>query len=223
MSGGSFNAGTLSNIDDCTAHVQSKLNRGTLSANSKPMLKDVQDWLARAKQELMEAHNFTWRRVFSYVDTVVSTYRYTLPADFGEGGYILRDITNDIRLTPIDSVSFDSIFPDVAGDSTSVPEYYTLKDRELWLSQPASGTYRLELEYERTGDDVSPNTVSYIPELMRFKMCDYAIYRSFIEIENWNAAQAYKGEWDGGIFQSKKRDTRKRWAALGYKARQWMV
>jgi len=223
MSGGAFNAGTLSDIDDCTDHVQNNLNRGTLGATSKPTLSEVQGWLARAKQELMESYGYTWKRVFAYVDTITSTYRYNLPADFGEGGYVLRDLNQNLRLSAIDPVSFDSLFPDVAGDSSSYPTYYTIKDRELWLSQPASGAYRLELEYDRTGDDVSPNTVSYLPELMRFRICDYATYRAFISLEMWGAAQAYKGEWDSGTFQSKKRDTRKRWAALGYKARMWMV
>jgi len=223
MSGVSFNAGTLSDIDDCITHVQSNLNRGTLSATSKPTSTEVQNWLIRAKQELMETHGFTWRRVFSYLDTVAGTYRYALPLDFGEGGYIIRDITNDKRLTPIDPTAFDSIFVDVAGDENATLTYYTIKDRELWLSNPAGGVYRLELEYMRTGDDSTSTDVSYLPELARYKICDYATYRSFIALEMWEAASAYKGEWTSGISVSKKRDNRKRWAALGYKVRPFII
>ena len=218
-----FTAGTLSDISDCVAAVGSNINRGTLSSTSRPKESEVQNWLIRAKQELAEAHGFTWRRVFSYMDTATDTYRYALPADFDEGAHVLRDITNDVRLTLIDNVSFDSIFVDVAGDSSAVPTYYTIKSNELWLSYPASGVYRFELEYNRTGDDTSATDVSWLPELMRFKMCDYATYRSFIVLQNWNGATAYKGEWSSGLGQSKRRDNRKRWAAVGYKARVWMI
>lgn len=223
MSGVSFTAGTLSTITDCVTHVESNLNRGTIGASSKPTSTEVQRWLIQAKQELMEFHGFTWRRVFSYADTSAGEYRYALPLDFGEGGHVIRDTTNDVRITQIDPVSFDSIFVDVAGDSSSYPEYYTIKDRELWLSQPASGTYRLELEYLRTGDDTSATDISYLPELMRFRICDYATYRAFLVLELYNSATAYKDDWLRGISQSKKRDNRKRWSATGYKTRPWFV
>lgn len=223
MSGVAFTAGTLSTLSTCADHVEGSLNRGTLSTTSNPTLAEVQRWLIQAKQELMETHGFTWRRVFSYADTSSGEYRYALPLDFGEGGYVIRDISNDVRLTQLDPVSFDSIFVDVAGDSSAYPTYYTIKDRELWLSQPASGTYRLELEYLRTGDDTTTTDVSYIPELMRFRMCDFAIYKSFIKLELWTAATAYKDDWLRGVQQSKKRDARKRWAAVQFRARPWFV
>jgi hypothetical protein len=218
-----FNAGTLPNITSCVTKVQSNLNRGTLSATSKPTLTDVQEWLIRAKQELAEQHGFTWKKVFSYMDTGASEYRYALPPDFGDGGYIIRDITQDIRLTVIDPVAFDTLFPDVAGSSSAAPTYCTIKGNELWLSQPASGTNRLELEYDRTGDDTSTTDISYLPELMRFKICDYATYRGFIALERWDAANAYKGEWQVGSATTKKRDVRKTWKALGYKVRPFII
>ena len=218
-----FTAGTLSDIDACVTEVQGNINRGTLSTSTKPTLLQVQHWLIRAKQELAERHNFTWRRVFSYINTVSDTYRYALPPDFGYGGYILRDTTQDERLTPIDTTAFDTLFPDVAGESTDSPGYYTIKGNEIWLAAPASGVNRLELEYDRTGDDTSPNDVSYIPELMRFRICDYATYRSFIALQRFDAASAYKGEWDSGMATTTKADSKKRWKAQGYKVRTWFV
>lgn len=223
MSGVSFNAGTLSTITSCVSHVESNINRGTLSATSKPTSTEVQNWLIRAKQELMDTFGYTWSRVFSYMDTTAGTYRYALPLDFAEGGYVIRDITQDERLTPVDSVLFDTLFPDVAGDSNAAPSYYTIKDRELWLSQPAGGTYRLEIEYLRSGDDSTTTDVSYIPELMRFRMCDYATYRSFVALQMWNDANVYKAEWEISLGKSNKRDKKKRWAAQGYKVRPYIL
>ena len=218
-----FNAGTLSDIDDCVTQVQNNINRGTLSSSTNPTTTEVQNWLIRAKQKLMEIHGYTWRRVFAYLDTSSGEYRYALPLDFGQGGHILRDITQDERLVYVNPTSFDTTFPDVDGDSSGEPEYYTIKDRELWLSREASGTYRLELEYDRTGDDSTTTDISYIPEARRFDMCDYATYRAFIKLEMYNSAQAFKVEWAESTNQSKFTDTRKRWKALGYKRRLWFI
>jgi len=218
-----FNAGTLSDISDCVTEVENNLNRGTLSSSSNPTSTQVQNWLIKAKQKLMEIHGYTWRRVFAYMDTSSGEYRYALPADFGSGGHVLRDITQDERLVPIDPVMFDTMFPDCAGSDSSYPEFYTIKDRELWFSKPTSGVYRLELEYARTGDDSSASDVSYIPELRRFDMCDYAIYKSFVVLRLFEAAAPYKQEWIESTNISKSIDTRKRWSALGYKRRLWVI
>jgi len=223
MSGADFNAGTLSTIEDCIAKVASNINRGVLSGTSKPTENEVQTWLIDAKQRLQEAHNFTWQRIYVYMDTTTDEFRYALPADFQQGGHIIRDTSNDIRLVYVDSVSFDSVFIDPGNDNSSTPEYYTIKDREIWLAQPASGAYRLELEYSRSGDDSTPTDISYLPELMRFKMCEYATYRAFLSLQMWEGANAYKSLWEQGIGVSKSKDTRKRWAAMGYQARRWFI
>lgn len=219
MGGVSFNAGTLADIDDCVTHVQSNINRGTLSATSKPTSTEVQNWLIRAKQELMDTFGFTWSRVYAYMTTSSGEYRYALPLDFAEGGFVIRDTTQDKRITVIDPVSFDSIFTDVAGGGSDAPTYATIKDRELWLSALASGTNTLEIEYLRSGDDSTTTDITYIPELMRFRMCDYATYRSFVALQMWNDANVYKSEWEYALGKSNKRDKKKRWAALGYKVR----
>jgi len=223
MTGVSFNAGTLSTITTCVSHVESNINRGTLSSSSKPTSTEVQNWLIRAKQELMDTFGFTWSRVFAYMDTTANEYRYAFPLDIAEGGYVIRDITQNVRLTVIDPVAFDTIFPDVAGLASDAPEYCTIKDRELWLSAPAAGTYRLELEYYRSGDDSTTTDISYIPELMRFRICDYATCRSFVALQMWNDAQVYKAEWEYALGKSNKRDKKKRWAAIGYKVRPYII
>ena len=79
------------------------------------------------------------------------------------------------------------------------------------------------MQYDRTGADVSTDDVSYLPELMRFRMCDYATYRAFITLENWNAAQTYKEEWRVSSVTSKRRDMKNKWKSQGYRVRSWFI
>jgi len=216
-----FTAGTLGTIADCQTQVENNINRGTLSATTTPSTTEVQNWLIRGKQELQDSYGFSWRRAFKYADTVAGTYRYALPVDFGGGGTVLRDLTQNKRLDFMDATTFDTAYPDVAGSSNSTPVYYTIKDRELWIQTPADAVYRLELEYQRTGDDSTATDISYLPELMRFRVCDYATSKAFMRLQEWNAAGAYKSEWEYGKAQSKRGDGKKKWAAMNYMARNW--
>ena len=216
-----FTAGTLATIASCVSQVEQVLHRGTLSASTTPTSAQVQGYLKFAKQELCEQFGFTWKRTFSYAAPAAGEWQLGLPADFGGGAYVLRDITSDTRLSHIDSVTFDTLYPDVAGSSQAAPKYYTIKDRELWMHAPLNGTYTIELEYHRTGDDVTATDVSYLPELFRYKICTYAIYKSFILLQNWQAAQAHKSEWEMGLQKSKRGDGKKKWQAMGYMAKAW--
>ena len=216
-----FTAGTLATISSCASQVEQVLHRGTLSGSTTPTSTQVQGYLIFAKQELCEQFGFTWKRTFSYAAPAAGEWQLGLPADFGGGAYILRDITSDKRLSSIDHVTFDTLYPDVAGSAQSKPEYYTIKDRELWMHAPLNGTYTIELEYHRTGDDSTATDVSYLPELFRYKICTYAIYKSFILLQNWQAAQAHKSEWEMGLQKSKRGDGKKKWQAMGYMAKAW--
>ena len=216
-----FTAGTLSNLAACRTEVQGALHRGTLSSSTTPTSTQVNNFLAFAKQELSEEFGFTWRRKFSYAALAAGSWQYALPADFGGGAYVLRDITSDRRMSFVDATTFDTLYPDVAGSSQEVPKYYTIKDRELWLHAPANGAYTIELEYDRTGDDTSADDVSYLPEIFRFKICTYAKYQSFLLLHDYNAASIYKSEWKLGLKKSKKSDGRKKWMNMGYMAKSW--
>ena len=83
------------------------------------------------------------------------------------------------------------------------------------------GTTTLEIEYERSADDNTANDVSYLPQLMRFKIVDYATYRAFLVLQQFTAAQMYRGEWEAGMVHTKKADGRKRWAAGGFRCHNW--
>ncbi|MHC4748394.1 MAG: phage adaptor protein [Planctomycetota bacterium] len=225
-----FTAGTLSDFSDCVSQVQQVLHRGTLSATTTPTLIQVRSFLTFAKQELCEEFGFTWKRKFSYANPAAGHWQLGAPADFGGGAYILRDITSNKRLSFVDPTTFDTLYPDPAGSSQAVPSYYTVKDREFWMHAPLNGTYTLELEYQRTGDDAlglqssddtGESDISYLPEIFRYKICNYAIYKSFLMLQNWTAAQAYKSEWEQGLIKSRRNDGKKKWMDTGYMAKAW--
>lgn len=216
-----FTAGTLSTITNCISQVEQVLHRGTLSGSTTPTSAQVQSYLIFAKQELCEEFGFTWLRKYSYASPAAGEWQLGLPSDFGGSAYILRDITSNKRLSFVDPVTFDTLYPDVAGSSQEPIKYFTVKDRELWLHAPSNGTYTLELEYQRTGDDSTATDVSYLPEIFRYKICTYAIYKSFIMLQQWDAANIHKSEWESGLRRSRKGDGKKKWAAMGYQAKAW--
>ena len=217
-----FTAGTLSDVDDCISHVEKHLHRGTLGASSTPTSTDVQNFLIRGKQKLASKYGFTWKRKYAYASTAAGTWQYALPADFSGGGTILRETTSlDSRLIFYDPVTFDTAYSDPSGSDNTAPNIYTIKDRELWLHAPADGTYTLELEYQRSGDDSTSTDISWLPETARFQICDYAIYRSFVLLQNWDAAQIYKSEWVEDVADARHDNSGQKWAQMGYMARPW--
>lgn len=215
-----FTAGTLSTISTCSTQVEKNISRA-LSSTSTPTSTEVQNWLIQGKEELLEEYDFTWKRVYKYADTTAGTYRYALPADFVGETTIVRDLTQGIRLTFIDRVTFDTNYPNPSGSGNVTPYYFTIKDRELWLHAPADGTYRLEMEYQRSGDDSTSTDVSYLPELMRFRICDFATQRAFMRLQQWDAANMYGREWQIGLKKSKRRDGIAKWAEQGYHMKNW--
>ena len=216
-----FNQATLSTTQHSIDEVQGQINRGTIGASTTPTSGQVTNWLIKAKHRLMELFGFSWKRKFSYADTTASTYRYALPKDFAGGGIVLRDLTQNERLSQVNPISFGTRYPDPAGDGNAAPEFYCIKDRELWLHAPASGTYRLELEYTRSGSDTAGELWDYIPEGKLFDLTDYATYRALIVLKEYTAAQAYSVEWMTGIELGKKTDGHKKWAQTGYMIPNW--
>lgn len=216
-----FNAGTMTDISSCVSYVEGKLRRGTLSTSTTPSTTQVQYELIRAKEELCEQFGFTWQRKYAYADTSSSTYRYALPADYNGGEVRLRDMTNDVFLEWVDPYRFDLKYPDVSAEDSGEPLCFTIKDRELWITPPAGSTYRLELEYGRSGDDTTATDVSYLPEVLRFKICDFAVYQCFRILHMWDAAALYKQDWMEGLIRSKRQDSKKKWAHSGFQCLTW--
>ena len=213
-----FTAGTVADVDGMVTDVESKLKRGTLSTSSSPTLASVQRWLVRAKEELMQVKSFTFARRYAYADPVAGDYRISLPPDFAGGSWSIKDQTNDFTLIRWPAHAFDLKYPDVDEESNGEPRVCCIKNMELWLCPPVNATTRLELEYDRSGDDNTPTDFSFLPEIERFRCCDYAMYEACESLEDWERAKWYKQKWMEGLMRSVKANARKRWSDIGFKA-----
>lgn len=217
-----FTAGTLATATDCVTEVQSKLKRGTLGTTSTPTLVEVQRWLARAKQELAEVKGFTWKRRYATVSTVANQSRYALPPDFNGGIVRLRDTTNDRFIEFYSLDQFDSTYPDLSAETSDEPLYAAVKNMELWLAPPPSGVFTLEIEYQRSGDDNTTTDFSWLPEIERFRCCDFAIAESFASLHMWQESDRYMQKWMMGIGKAIKADARRKWQSMNYQAQSYI-
>lgn len=215
---GYFHAGTLSNIDDCVTEVQDKLKRGTLSASTTPTTTQVQRWLIRAKQELMELRQYSWTRRYAYATLTADTYRYALPPDYNGGYLTVRDTTNDRLVQAMSAAHFDLKYPDPSEEASDEVLAYTVKGMELWLIPPPGGTDRIEIEYDRSGADSTTTDFDYLPEIERFRCCDFALYQSYLALHQWAEAGLYKQEWLYNMEKAKKSDAKKTWQRTGFQA-----
>lgn len=214
----SFNAGTLASITDCITEVESKIRRGTLSNTSTPTTTEVQRWLIRAKEELLELRNYTFSRRYAYADTVAGTYRYALPPDYSGGHIAIKDTTNDRFIEVWNEYWFDTKFPDPGGEGNGIPNVATVKNMELLILPPPDGVYRIQLEYHRSGADNTATDVSFLPEPDRFKICDYAVAQTFESLHMFSEADRYLQRWQMGLQQSRRADGKRKWARMGYQA-----
>ncbi len=214
-----YTAGSLADIDACVTEVASKLQRGTISATSSPTETEVKRWLQRAKQELAELRQFTWRRRYVTATFTAGTYRYAMPPDFSSGHISIRDKTNDRKLSIVSPHQFDVLYPDpseiTSGGGAIVA---TIKGMELWI-MPPPGADVVELEYERSGDDITATDFSWLPEIERFRCCDFAIAESFAALQEWESANYYYTLWKAGTQKAKRSDGKRRYSTMGYRAR----
>lgn len=213
-----FTAGTLSDITAMVGEVESKIRRGTLSASTTPTLTEVQRWLIRAKEELVELRNHTYSRRYAYADTTSGTYRYALPPDYNGGQLSIRDMTNDRALEVWTEFWFDTKYPDPSAESNDEPVLATIKGNELWLMPPPSGVVRLELEYDRSGDDNTATDMHWIPETDRWKICDYAVSQAFESVHMFTEADRYLQRWEMGLRKSQRADSKRKWKRMDYQA-----
>jgi hypothetical protein len=213
-----FTAGTLASITECTTEVGTKLKRGTISATTTPTETQVQQWLIRAKQELSEIKNFTWRRRFATASTVSTTFRYALPPDYNGGEVSLRDTgnTRTIIIWPRDW--FETKYPDPSNESAGEPQVACIKGLELWLCPPPDGIYTLELEYDRSGDDNTASDMSWLPEIERFRCCDYAVSEAFESLHQWQESQLFRQKWHEGLMKARRADGKRKWKSMNYAA-----
>jgi hypothetical protein len=153
---------------------------------------------------------------------VADTYRYALPPDYNGGLIKIRDMTNDREVVLWTPDLFDTRYPDVSEEDSDEPIVATIKNMELWLNCPAGGVYRLELEYGRSGDDNTTTDMAWLPEIERFRCCDFAIFQSFRSLHMWQEAALYQQDWMQGIMKARRADGKRRWARMGYQLPNWI-
>ena len=212
-----FTAGTLSNIAAMVGEVESKLKRGTLSASTSPKLADVQRWLVRAKEELMQVKSFSFARRYAYATVTAGSYRLALPPDYNGGHVRVKDQTNDRTLKIVPAHLYDLKFPNPDAESTAKPVIACIKNMELWLAPPASAC-TIELDYDRSAADNTPTDFSFLPEVERFRCSDYAIAEAAESLEDWEKANWYRRKWQVGLQTSRKADARRKWKNMGFRA-----
>jgi hypothetical protein len=212
-----FTSGILTTIALCVAEVESKLKRGTLTETTTPTATQVQNWLIRAKEELVEVKLYTWRRKYVTLTATAGTYIYGLPTDYAGKCGELRDVTNDKTLNIISPYQFDKLFPNVSEMTGGSSIVACIKNNELWLAPPPS-TDVFEFEIYRTGD-AEGGDFDYMPEIDRFRCCDFALAECFEALHDYDKVAYYRSKWERGLGKSKIADGKKKWTTMGYRAR----
>jgi len=164
------------------------------------------------------------------------SYRYGLPNDFGGGRLNIRDKTNHSKIPLISPHQFDVLYDDPDETTSGSPLVATIKGMELWICPPPDGADVIELEYLRMGGGVyeaiitedeelflmedsegmaaetSEDTMSFawLPEVDRFRCCDYAVSRSFASLHEWDGAFFYYKKWKEHVKKGIRADGKKK-------------
>jgi hypothetical protein len=207
--------GTLSNMID---EVGLKLNRGAITSTSSPTDAQVAQWLVRGKQEFAKTKAYTWRRRYVTATTTAGVYRYSMPPDYDGGPCTIRDLTNDRRLGPVSNSRFDDVVPDPSEETAAEPLVATIKGMELWIS-PCGGSVVLELEYIRSGDDITPTDFSWIPEQERWNIVDFAVAEAFEMVHDLEKSAWFRSKFSGGVLGARRADGKRKWSSSEKRAR----
>jgi len=214
-----YTAGTLNTLSACIDHVGGKLNRNTpLSASTVPTDTQVSEWLIRAKEELQEARQFTWGKRYVTATLTVGTYRYALPPDFS-GDASFRDMTDDRKIGLVSPHQFDVLFPDVTESDNGTILVGCIRGREVWFGPSPDSANVIELHYQRSGEDITATDFSWLPELSRFMICDFAIAEAFEALHQWGEADRFRMKWEISLKKTSIADGRKKWSEMGFRAR----
>jgi hypothetical protein len=209
-----FTSGVLTDEAACVTEVASKLKRGTLGATTTPTETQVKNWLVRAKEELAEVKDFSFDRKFAQATLTAGDYRVALPPDYNGGGMIIRDTTNDRPIVVFSSDYFDAKYPDASAESQGEPFEATIKNMELWLSPPVNGSTVIEIEYLRSGAPTTATSFDWLPELERFRCCDFAVGMAFESLHQFDLADRYLNRWGQGMAKAIKADGRRKWKRI---------
>jgi len=217
-SAASFTSGVLSTIATCVTEVESKIKRGTLGTSTNPTLAQVQGWLKRAKMELAEAKGFTFDRKYATASLTADSYRYALPPDYNGGNISLRDVTNDRYITVWAENWFNKKFPDPSVETSGEVMVACIKNMELWLAPPPDSADSVELEYDRSGAETTSDDFSWLPEIERFRCCDFAVSEAFLSLHMWEQARLYTQRWTAALGKAIRADGKRKWKGKRFQA-----
>ena len=212
-------ANTLSALID---EVGVKLNRGAITSTSTPKDSEVATWLNRAKLELAETKQYTWKRRYVTATLTSNTYRYSMPPDYDGGPISIRDMDNDRLINVISNHVYDTLFPDPSEKSVGNIRVATIKNRELWVAPPPDSNCIVEIDYSRSGDDTGPTTdaaFDWLPQVERFRCVDFALAEAFEMLHNFDKSLYYRTKWERGVGKGRVADGKRKWATSGYRAR----
>ena len=212
-----YSTSTLADLSACIDEVADKLGRGAIGSTSKPTEVAVARWLDRAKQELVETKNYTFRKRYVTTSTVADQFRYALPTDYGGGSLSIRDTTNNREIVIWPEGIFNTKFPDPSEESSGEPKVGCIKNTELWLVPPPAGVYELEATYDRMGEATAAD-FTWLPIIERFRICDFAIAEAFASLHDYDKAKFYYDRWDRGIGKAIRADGKRKWRGMSYQA-----
>jgi hypothetical protein len=120
-------------------------------------------------------------------------------------------MTNNRLITPWQEGWGDMGFPDPSEKASGEVKVAGIKNMELWLYPPPDSADRFELEYFRSGAETTADDFSWLPELDRFRCCDFAIAEAFESLHDWKVSDRFRGKWEMGLQKSRKADGRRKW------------
>jgi hypothetical protein len=206
-----YTASTIGTLSALIDEVGLRLNRGSITSSSIPTDAQIAQWLVRGKQEFARTKMYTWRRRYVTGTTTAGTYRYSMPPDFDGGPLTIRDLTNDRKIPVVSNSRFDDMVVDPSEETTDYPSIATVKNMELWLA-PCGEGITIELEYLRSGDDITTTDFSWIPEPEKWSIVDYAAGEAFEYLHDFEKAGWYRQKYGGGVAMARKSDSKRKWA-----------
>ena len=213
-------ASTLVSLSTMIDAVAVKLNRdATLTATTTPSDQNVVDWIDRGAEEICEEMQFDFRRRYMTTTLTAGTFRYSLPNDYAGGKLTVRDLTNDGKfISVVDNKPFDTYFPDLAAVANGSLLVAAVKNREIWFAPPPGGAYVIEIEYQRSGE-ASAGTYTWIPEVILWKIVDFAVGESYEALHEYEEAVYYQVKWTKALGKARKAEGKRRWSKANYRAR----
>lgn len=75
------------------------------------------------------------------------------------------------------------------------------------------------LDSESGGGGSSAGDFSWLPEIERFRCCDFALWMSFDSLGNQLGSEFYKKRWAKGLGKSVRSDGKRKWSTSGFRIR----